>query len=112
MPKDTHQTVEDVLGQLQSVFNGGEPFTPAQAASALGCSKKLANARLISLARKGMIQQPAHGCYCLDEEDEKIVLVFKFDDRDPEHRDWVQRIMAEKADKRRMNQWQKHVCRS
>ena len=104
--------LDDVLGQLQSVFNGGEPFTVSQAAVALGCPKKRANARLIALTRKGMLQQPAHGWYCLDEEDEKILLVFKYDDRDPEHREWVQRIMAEKAAKRRMNQWQQHVHRS
>ncbi len=112
MSKESHCFMENVLAQLQEAFNGGEPFTVAQAAEALGCRKKRANARLIALAKKGLIQQPAHGLYCLDEEDEKIVLVFKFDDRDPEHRDWVQRVMAERAAKRQMNQWQTHVRRS
>lgn len=104
--------LDDVLGQLQEAFEGGEPFSVAQAAEALACSKKRANARLIALVRRGYLRQPARGCYCLDEEDEKIVLVFRYDDHDPEHRDWVQRIMAERAAKRKMNQWQQHVHRS
>ena len=112
MPKEPYCPSGNVLGQLQEAFNGGEPFTVAQAAEALGCRKKRANARLIALARKGMIRQLGHGSYCLDEEDEKIVLVFKYDDRDPEHRAWVQQIMAEKAAKRLMNQWQQHVHRA
>lgn len=109
MSKESHCSLEDILGQLQSAFEGGEPFNVEQAAEALNCPKKRANARLITLARRGQLRQPARGYYCLDEEEDNVILVFRFDDQDVEHKKWVQRIMAEKDAKRRMNQWQQHV---
>ena len=107
MSKKPYWSAEVVLDQLQTVFNGGEPFSSAQAAQAMGCSKDLANARLNALMKKALIQRPAAGWYCLPEEDERILLVFKFDDADPEHQEWVKGVIARRAARLSMNRWQR-----
>lgn len=110
--QETYWTADVVFDQLQAAFDNGEPFSIAQAAQNMGCGKNLANARLNALAKKEMIRRLSPGWYCL-KEDEHALLIFRLDDSDPEHREWVKSVMAKKAARLSMNQWQqRHASRS
>lgn len=113
MAKETYWSADDVMDQLQAAFNNGENFSITQAAQVMGCSKELANARLNALARKEMLLRPSQGWYCLNEEEDRALLIFRLDDSDSEHREWVKSVMERKAARLRMSQWQqRHASRS